>query len=79
MASGVEMASGVGENTTEEPTFEPPYADIPSWLRALHASVAMLLIIINVICNTLVIVAVSRYRQLRYRSVFAGMHGHGCH
>ena len=73
MASGAEMASGAGENATEEPTFEPPYTDVPPWLRGLHASVAMLLMAVSVVGNTVVIVAVSRYRQLRYRSVLASM------
>ena len=66
------MASGE-VNSTEDPTLEPPYSDAPTWMRALHASVAMLLMAVTLVGNVLVAVAVAKYKELHYRSIIASM------
>lgn len=62
-----------GENTTDAPTLEPPYTDVDTWLRAVHAAVATSLMFASILGNALVIWLVVKYRELQYRSILASM------
>ena len=54
-------------NGTEELLIAPP------WLRGLHATAAMALMLTSLVGNALVAVLVVRYKELHYRSIFASM------
>lgn len=73
LGSGERLMASGEMNSTEEPTLEPPYSDAPTWMRALHASVAMLLMVVTILGNVLVAVAVAKYKRLQYRSIMASM------
>ena len=71
--SGYAEGSANMINITDDPTLEPPYSDVPTWLRAVHALVATALMVVSILGNVLVLWLVVRNKQLQYRSIVASM------